>query len=47
VDIISQLSFEKEQVSQGYALVLFLQARVIKGMVDDNKERDTIFISCL
>lgn len=32
IDIIGQLSFEKEQVSQGYPLVLFLQARVIKAI---------------
>jgi hypothetical protein len=31
LEIIEQLSFEKEQVSQGYGLVLFLQARSIKG----------------
>lgn len=32
VNIISQLSFEMEHVKQGYGLVLFLQARVIKGI---------------
>lgn len=31
IDIINQLQFEKEYVSQGYGLVLFLQARAIKG----------------
>lgn len=32
VNIISQLSFEMDHVKQGYGLVLFLQARVIKGI---------------
>jgi hypothetical protein len=32
IDIISQLTFEKVQVSQGYGLVLFLQARAMKGI---------------
>ncbi|KAI7902144.1 uncharacterized protein BX663DRAFT_511869 [Cokeromyces recurvatus] len=32
LDIISKLSFEKDHVSQGYGLVLFLQARVIKAI---------------
>jgi hypothetical protein len=32
IEIIGQLSFDKEHVSQGYGLVLFLQARVIKGL---------------
>lgn len=32
IEIIGQLSFEKEHVSQGYGLVLFLQARAIKGL---------------
>lgn len=32
VSIISQLSFEMDNVKQGYGLVLFLQARVIKGI---------------
>ncbi|GAA5816925.1 hypothetical protein MFLAVUS_010460 [Mucor flavus] len=32
VSIISQLSFEMDHVKQGYGLVLFLQARVIKAI---------------
>ncbi|KAI8085699.1 hypothetical protein BDF21DRAFT_243522 [Thamnidium elegans] len=32
VNIISQLSFEMDHVKQGYGLVLFLQARVIKAI---------------
>lgn len=39
VGIIGQLSFEKEHVSQGYGLVLFLQARVIKGITDHFESR--------
>ncbi|EPB92511.1 hypothetical protein HMPREF1544_00524 [Mucor circinelloides 1006PhL] len=32
ISIIAQLQFEKEHVSQGYGLVLFLQARAIKAI---------------
>lgn len=42
IEIIGQLSFEKEHVSQGYGLVLFLQARVIKGiMIEKNGSIDS------
>lgn len=37
IEIISELSFEKDQVSQGYASILFLQARSMKGK---NKTRE-------
>ncbi|CEG67809.1 hypothetical protein RMATCC62417_04178 [Rhizopus microsporus] len=33
IELVNKLSFTKDQVSQGYGLVLFLQARIIKGTV--------------
>ncbi|ORE04402.1 hypothetical protein BCV72DRAFT_231588 [Rhizopus microsporus var. microsporus] len=33
IELVNKLSFTKDQVSQGYGLVLFLQARVIKGTI--------------
>lgn len=32
LDIVEALSFKKDDVASGYGLILFLQARAIKGM---------------